>query len=182
MLFPSETQKSVSSRQPYNACVRLVNEVELRAMIESEPLCTNLFPANRIILDWIPFQLRVSNIKQMHGRNTQLFADVDCLDNLGSQSVKVPVGLLTVGTALGNIRPPFAYNLGIYGTDMTRLLDHVTVHMRCLTSSTEDLTSMLVFTETEVPVELVDKAFAEFGLTRTPWYMANVQTVNESKW
>ena len=149
--------------------IQLVTDEILEEFFSSPKYRQNLFPDNRIVVDWVPFKVSSSNIPLLRPpENTYLF-----LSNVKSNAHEPFVtGLLTVSTTFKAQDPPYACNLDIYGTDTSSLKEHIKKHICFIQQITNGTTSLLVFVESEIVSDMM-KVFSGLGLEQKEWYDSN---------
>ena len=130
--------------------------------IRSKTLREYLFPKERIVINVVPHRVMESNIPlfREQGDMTMVFSDV------GIQAGK-PQGVLSFGSMYPIQKPPYAYNIEIYGSCYSSIRNHVIKHLRRLKNTMPNMTSVFVFVDEGFPANAVDETFLEFGIKRT---------------
>ncbi|XP_046557818.1 histidine N-acetyltransferase-like [Haliotis rubra] len=104
---------------PYPILQQMTSE-DLLDLFASEGSSKSLFPANKIVIDWIPLRFLPSNMKYI------LEPEALCLRSKGSNGETT---LLTFGTP-SNCELGVRYSMDIFGDDVTDFPYHVIRHMR----------------------------------------------------
>ena len=141
-----------------------VSDSLLKTYISEKAFKQYLFPANRIVVDYVPLKLLKSNIPLMRGPYdvTTVFSDVRCTNGQCT-------GLLSFNTIYPVKRPSFHCTIEMFGTDEGCLKKHIEQHLNLIKHKTKGSFSVQAFVEKQVSTELLDKIFLEYGVIRIHW-------------
>lgn len=137
--------------------------------MRNNDLCADLFPDNRIVVDWVPYRVTSSNISPMMEQGRVFYCDgIGEVDKQSRESV-----LFSIGT---NFKPRLqnnAYSIDVYGARVKNLEKHLAVHLKTIADSSSEEINVILFTPSVISNEQLDKAFKTFGLQRSDWISSN---------
>lgn len=145
--------------------LKLANDDDIIMYLSTDAIKQYLFPKNRLIVNWVPYRDIVTNIPLLRsGKRTRICSDVSIRED---GQVK---GLLSFSTTTEYKNPTFACVLDIYGTDTTKLKDHVVSHILYAQDLTKGgATTFVVFVKPTFDMDVLGKVCGDVGLRRSEW-------------
>lgn len=126
--IPPEQLKNTLKRTGIPAGVEDVSRDELQRVFNSKTLSRHLFPDNRLVIDWVPFQLFNSNIQHIFTERCSVFGT-----NIKEGTSNLEDSLITFGNFINiKLKLTITYQLDVYGTNMKALHGHIIAHLKQL--------------------------------------------------
>ena len=140
--------------------LHVLSQESLQTYMSSEEISHAIFPADRISINSVPFQLLESNIPLItQDKHTVTFSNI----RLESKSCK---GLLSFGTLFRTQAYSYQYTIDIYGTDMVSVRQHILRHLLESKVKGSGSACIILPVPKDFPGERVDEIFLEFGSKR----------------
>ncbi|XP_052796124.1 histidine N-acetyltransferase-like isoform X1 [Mya arenaria] len=153
-----------------------VRQIDRQAFTEymTTPVTSGyLFPAGRVIIDWVPFRLLPENfpvLESFEGNKCRIFSSMTPITPTN--------GLVTINTMYKTSQLKYHCNIDIYGTKVDSLKDHMLQNLTQIKEADCDTTSLIVYTPMDFDTEYLDKLFIEFGLPRNDWIFESLPSEN----
>ena len=139
---------------------------DFNSLFSSPETCKYLFPHNTIVVDWVPLKLLPTNINYILSSTSLALASrsPNCSWN------DVSYSLLTIGSYYMCFNC-IAYQLDVYGTDVTQLHRHLLAHVENIVTLTANETCetawLEIYTDPDVDRSEVRSALCEMCLPQT---------------
>ncbi|XP_071096810.1 histidine N-acetyltransferase-like isoform X2 [Haliotis cracherodii] len=117
-----------------------VNSSAMMSLFEDNITREKLFPGDKIIIDWVPLRLLLSNMKYILAPSSLA---------LQSRGDNTHVSLLTVGTPIP-CEMGIRYSIDVFGSDASVLRHHIIRHMEYLRSLTQKAVVIQIITAFEL--------------------------------
>lgn len=145
--------------------LKLPTDDDMKMYLSTDAVKHYLFPKNRLIVNWVPYRDIATNVPLLRaGKRTMICSDVFIRED-GHVN-----GLLSFSTTSQCREHTFVCMLDIYGTDTTKLRDHVVSHIIYSRDLTRDgATTFMVFVEPTFDMDVLEKVFGDVGLKRSEW-------------
>ena len=141
-----------------------VSDSLLTGYISTEVTKQYLFPADRVIIDYLPCKLLNSNLRFMKGPEdfTDIYTNVKVENSCVS-------GLLSCGTIYPCNGYDFHYTLEIFGTDTSSLKRHIVSHLEIIKKKAVGLSTIHLglYIDKCFSQEIVEDIFSSYGVKRT---------------
>lgn len=141
-----------------------VNFEYLEHIVNSETLRKYLFPGNKILLDYIPYECCSENITLLCGRNTNFHSSL-------RTTLSGVSGLLSAGSSFICSRPPESYTIDIFGHDHSDLEQHVLFHLRNAFTRTKGDFCLQIFVERGYMSEKLCNLLTGLDIPKCNWYV-----------
>ncbi|XP_041361682.1 histidine N-acetyltransferase-like [Gigantopelta aegis] len=141
--------------------LQLLDHVAFENLFSSPATCKYLFPHNKIVVDWVPLKLLSTNISYILSSTSLALASLssDCLWN------DVIYSLLTIGSYY-MCSSCIAYQLDVFGSDVTYLRHHLMAHVQNIVRLTANENCgtvwLEIYTNGDVDRSLIRSVLCEF--------------------
>ena len=145
--------------------LRTVIEADISTYFSSEKTKDYISAEGHMIIDMVPLRMMPSNIPYMTGPKgfTAVYSDIRIEDDQCR-------GLLSFGTVFPVKKPPFHYNLDIFGSDTLTLKEHIVRHLMFMRPKITGVVGILAMVQEDFDMQHLDKVFEDFGVKRKIWY------------
>ena len=135
---------------------------DIEYLMSSRPHREYIFPNDRIIVNWVPYKLLSSNIPYFSHTGAVTRIVTNALSDIGECK-----GLMSISTLFKCRNQKFACILDIYGTDSKCIKDHLLVHFRHVHATTDNETSLSIFTAPTIDTNYVMQIVKEIGVAES---------------
>jgi len=141
-----------------------VNNAVFEDIFDSEPKRNYLFPGNKMLIDYVPYESSRENIPLLYGKHSQFYSSL--------QSTAHDVsGLFSAGSSFVCSRPPESYTIDVFGHNDSDLEHHVLFHLRKALERTKGEFCLQIFVEKGYIAEELCKLLIKLGIKKCNWYI-----------